>query len=240
MAKTERQARAEARATGKAQRVEAARKAAKAEAKAIREAARAEGVGLEKVTLCHRPDTSDEVAVTVGAPALEAHLTLGDFEGDCVPHACTYLNDPALDARYPAHRVVSLRFLGDEVVDWFTHPSDELFTVTVDGIAYHSLSTSSSRPPWFRYEATAGIKTVSWAIDSGATDSWSVLVASDHRSGLTGAVHEYHRCRLGWLSRPVPHGAGLYSSQGLIRHVGPVPGSRYRPARWLDRAVWRG
>lgn len=37
----------------------------------------------EKVTLCHKPGTSDEATITVSINALDAHLAHGDTEGEC-------------------------------------------------------------------------------------------------------------------------------------------------------------
>lgn len=39
--------------------------------------------GGEKVTLCHMPNTPDEVTITVSINALPAHLAHGDYQGEC-------------------------------------------------------------------------------------------------------------------------------------------------------------
>ena len=39
--------------------------------------------GQEKVTLCHKPGTPDEATLSVGAPAVPAHLAHGDRLGPC-------------------------------------------------------------------------------------------------------------------------------------------------------------
>ncbi len=39
--------------------------------------------GGDKVTLCHMPNTPDEVTITVSVNALPAHLAHGDYQGAC-------------------------------------------------------------------------------------------------------------------------------------------------------------
>ncbi|MBI5034623.1 MAG: hypothetical protein HZB51_29225 [Chloroflexi bacterium] len=39
--------------------------------------------GGDKVTICHMPNTPDEVSITVSVNALPAHLAHGDYQGDC-------------------------------------------------------------------------------------------------------------------------------------------------------------
>lgn len=39
--------------------------------------------GGEKVTLCHKPGTPDEVTIEVSVNALDAHLAHGDYVGEC-------------------------------------------------------------------------------------------------------------------------------------------------------------
>jgi hypothetical protein len=41
--------------------------------------------GVEKVTICHRPpgNPENEQTITVGAPAVPAHLAHGDDIGEC-------------------------------------------------------------------------------------------------------------------------------------------------------------
>ncbi len=47
--------------------------------------AKAEAGGVEKVTICHRPpgNPENEHTITVGAPAVPAHLAHGDSIGQC-------------------------------------------------------------------------------------------------------------------------------------------------------------
>ena len=49
--------------------------------------AKADAGGVEKVTICHIPPGNPENAheITVGAPAVPAHLAHGDNVGSCTP-----------------------------------------------------------------------------------------------------------------------------------------------------------
>ncbi|MEZ4868662.1 MAG: hypothetical protein R3C14_45455 [Caldilineaceae bacterium] len=51
--------------------------------------------GQEKVTVCHKPGTAAEATLEIAAPALNAHLGHGDYEGECAEpqsDGCTALN----------------------------------------------------------------------------------------------------------------------------------------------------
>lgn len=39
--------------------------------------------GQDKVTICHKPGTPDQATLQVAAPAKDAHLAHGDYEGEC-------------------------------------------------------------------------------------------------------------------------------------------------------------
>jgi len=66
------------------------------------------GGGQQKVTLCHvDQETGEEITITVGAPAVPAHLAHGDLLGPCVeePEPGCVTNDECLSEEYCAKPV---------------------------------------------------------------------------------------------------------------------------------------
>ena len=66
------------------------------------------GGGQQKVTLCHvDQETGEEITITVGAPAVPAHIAHGDLLGACVdePEPGCVSNDECLEADYCAKPV---------------------------------------------------------------------------------------------------------------------------------------
>jgi len=77
----------------------------------------------EKVTICHKPGTPDQATLQVAAPALNAHLGHGDYEGECrAPSStgCAALNalvpDPQTDPGTYDFVVSGLDFFPGDVI----------------------------------------------------------------------------------------------------------------------------
>ena len=93
--------------------------------------------------------------------------------GTVVPDACTYLNDPALDATYFSHGPVMLRFVGDETVSIAppTAPDPIDYEASVLGLTVYSVGPSSGATFYVTEPAigyaywVASLVAPQWAVD---------------------------------------------------------------------------
>jgi hypothetical protein len=101
----------------------------------------------EKVTLCHKPGTEDEATISVGAPAVPAHLAHGDTEGPCQPPLTDEIidadgivsagsGDPGAREVQPGNALTSFPVTGtaDAGLDMFDQDSNGLWTQGVDDL----------------------------------------------------------------------------------------------------------
>jgi hypothetical protein len=79
--------------------------------------------GQQKVTVCHKPGTEAEATLEISAPALNAHLGHGDYEGDCQAQqsaGCETINALVPDSKTDPYEyffgVSNLDFLPGEII----------------------------------------------------------------------------------------------------------------------------
>jgi hypothetical protein len=99
----------------------------------------------EKVTICHKPTTEDEATLSVGAPAVPAHLAHGDLLGAC-PEFDEIIDadgivsagsgDPGAREVTPGDALASFPVTGtaDAGLDMFDQDSNGLWTQGVDDL----------------------------------------------------------------------------------------------------------
>ena len=101
----------------------------------------------DKVTLCHKPGTPDEVTIEVSLNALAAHLAHGDFEGTCA--VVTVLTCPFDTTEIPVVGSDPVKYVIDFPAppEGYLHWDIVLWSSTGQGYLGYAVPSGSPPPP---------------------------------------------------------------------------------------------